>query len=251
MKKKNPVPLIVGVVFIVVFTGFLAWRLTVLSTQPRALKDLYLEVTPPDSIALAPDGRLLAYIAPHGDESLLHLRRLDNGAVTLVEGTEAAESPFFSPDGQRVGFYVGGAVRERELESGDEPADASSALAGGAWILAERDDAIVASSLEARADKVLARGARRARYVAPGYLLFLRAGALWATRFDPSEAELLSESFLAVEDVDGWYDVSASGTLVFRRPGGGARRRFAVVLHWKGELERLAAGRHLPAPGRR
>ena len=252
MRNKSPVPLVAGAVFIVAFAGFLSWRLMVLSAQPRALKDLYLEVTPPDSLALSPDGRLLAYTAIHGDAILVHLRRLDDGVVTRAEGTEGAQSPFFSPDGRRLGFYVGDAVREIVLLAGDARAEPSSpTLPGGIWILAERDDAVLASSIEARRERVLVRNASRPRYAAPGYLLFLRDGGLWAARVDPSAAELASEPFLAVEDVDGWYDVSASGTLAFRRPGDGPRRRFALVLNWTTELDRLAAARNLPDPGRR
>lgn len=247
--KKSLVPFVLGTVFVAVFTAFLVWRLAFLSTQPRALKDLALEVVPPDAIALAPDGDRLAYASPYGDDVVLHLRRLDDGSVTRLPSTEGAEHPFFSPDGRRLGFVVNGAIREVELEPAEASAHAPSAsLPGGSWILAERGGDVIASSLADRGERVLARSAQRPRYLPPGYLLFLRDGALWAARFDPAAAELVAEPFLAVEEVDGWYDVSATGTLAFRRPGTGARRRFAVVLNWTRELERIAPARRLSGP---
>ena len=59
-------------------------------------------------IALSPDGRALAYIGPAERGTALWLRRLDQLDATPIAGTEGASEPFFSPDGQRVGFVKNG-----------------------------------------------------------------------------------------------------------------------------------------------
>jgi eukaryotic-like serine/threonine-protein kinase len=59
-------------------------------------------------IALSPDGRMLVYSGPAEVGNRLWLRRLDQLEATPIAGTEGAASPFFSPDGQRIGFLKEG-----------------------------------------------------------------------------------------------------------------------------------------------
>jgi eukaryotic-like serine/threonine-protein kinase len=59
-------------------------------------------------IALSADGRALAYIGPAEGGTRLWLRRIDQLDATPIAGTEAASNPFFSPDGNRVGFIKNG-----------------------------------------------------------------------------------------------------------------------------------------------
>jgi serine/threonine-protein kinase len=59
-------------------------------------------------IALSPDGRALVYSGPADGGTRLWLRRLDQLDATPIAGTEGASSPFFSPDGQRIGFIKEG-----------------------------------------------------------------------------------------------------------------------------------------------
>jgi serine/threonine-protein kinase len=106
---------------------------------------LHLSITLPDSaplafagpapigvwqraLAVSRDSRTIAYVAPFGASTRLHLRSLGDRSVRAIPGTEGAYHPFFSPDGQWVGFFV-----ERELKkvqiSGGEPV----ALAQDLW----------------------------------------------------------------------------------------------------------------------
>jgi serine/threonine protein kinase/Tol biopolymer transport system component len=58
-------------------------------------------------LAISPDGSHLVY-AGRQDESdgdQLYLRSMDDLEITPIPGTENAWNPFFSPDGQWVGFY--------------------------------------------------------------------------------------------------------------------------------------------------
>ena len=67
-------------------------------------------------IALSPDGRALVYSGPAEGGTRLWIRRLDQLDATPIAGTEGASSPFFSPDGQRIGFIKEGtAVRVASL----------------------------------------------------------------------------------------------------------------------------------------
>ena len=71
------------------------------------------ELQPPPTggggrIAISPDGRMLAFAGPGQGSSQLWLRRFDQLASTPIAGTEGGYSPFFSPDGRKVGFIKSG-----------------------------------------------------------------------------------------------------------------------------------------------
>jgi serine/threonine-protein kinase len=55
-------------------------------------------------VAVSPDGRTLAYLSGEGNAGQLMLRRLDAATATPVPGAAKAISPFFSPDGQWIGY---------------------------------------------------------------------------------------------------------------------------------------------------
>jgi len=59
------------------------------------------------AIALSPDGQSLAFIGATSSAGArqVYVRRLEAFNATPIEGTDRAESPFFSPDGQWVGFW--------------------------------------------------------------------------------------------------------------------------------------------------
>ncbi len=59
-------------------------------------------------IALSPDGALVAYVArPVEGGNRLYLRQLDQLESRLIPGSDGAVDPFFSPDGQWIGFFAG------------------------------------------------------------------------------------------------------------------------------------------------
>jgi serine/threonine-protein kinase len=59
-------------------------------------------------LAISTDGRTIAYLGPGEGGNRIWLRRLDQLSATPIAGTEGASSPFFSPDGRRVGFIRNG-----------------------------------------------------------------------------------------------------------------------------------------------
>jgi hypothetical protein len=107
-----------GVLAIVAAIGWwTAWR----STRPVDHPLLRLNVDlGPDAVvggnitaAISPDGTRLVFRA-HGPDSKRRLatRLLDQPQATLLSGTEGADDPFFSPDGQWIGFFADGKMKK-------------------------------------------------------------------------------------------------------------------------------------------
>ena len=63
-------------------------------------------------IALSDDGTRVAYAGLRDGKTLLFVRTLSELAPRVLEGTEGGQSPFFSPDGQWVGFFAGSKLRK-------------------------------------------------------------------------------------------------------------------------------------------
>ena len=61
-------------------------------------------------MSLSPDGAVLAFVGQKGaaGSPQLYVRRLTQLQAMPLSGTDDAESPFFSPDGQWIGFFAGG-----------------------------------------------------------------------------------------------------------------------------------------------
>ncbi len=53
---------------------------------------------------ISPDGSRLVYVAEQGRETRLYLQNLGESEARALPGTEGAVQPFFSPDGEWVGF---------------------------------------------------------------------------------------------------------------------------------------------------
>ena len=65
--------------------------------------------TPNHSLAISPDGETIVYVAIDRNavaiDTILQLRRLDSLMTRTISGTQGAKQPFFSPDGQWIGFF--------------------------------------------------------------------------------------------------------------------------------------------------
>jgi eukaryotic-like serine/threonine-protein kinase len=90
-------------------------RLTI--TLPAGQQLAGLDIGP--ALALSPDGTHLAYVAIQGGSQQLYLRALDSLEAKPIPGTEGAVTPFFSPDGQWVGFFVGGKLKKVSVSGGE------------------------------------------------------------------------------------------------------------------------------------
>ena len=58
-------------------------------------------------LAISPDGRRIAFVAAVGGKTQIYLRHADQFDPVPVVGTEGGVDPFFSPDGQWLGFMAG------------------------------------------------------------------------------------------------------------------------------------------------
>ena len=61
----------------------------------------------------------------------LHLRAIDSLDARPIPGTEGARVPFFSPDGQWIGFFVSGALKKISISGGPPVSLAEYAAASG------------------------------------------------------------------------------------------------------------------------
>jgi len=86
--------------------------------------------------AISPDGRRLVFPArgPDGKQQLA-TRLLDQAQITLLPGTENGSDPFFSPDGQWIGFFADLQLKKISLQGGAPVKLASTGAApqGASW----------------------------------------------------------------------------------------------------------------------
>ena len=68
---------------------------------------------------ISPDGTRFVFPVKASDGvERLAIRRLDQSRVTVLAGTDGAADPFFSPDGQWVGFFAGRKLKKIPLQGG-------------------------------------------------------------------------------------------------------------------------------------
>ena len=87
-------------------------------------------------LAISPDGSYLAYVG--GPSAQLLIRQRNQLHATAVSGTEGATTPFFSPDGQHVGFVSTKNIQVMQIVSlnGDPTitvTDSLVSIAGASW----------------------------------------------------------------------------------------------------------------------
>jgi len=83
-------------------------------------------------MAFSPDGRAVVFSAEREGHVQLYVRRLDQLEATAIAGTEDASSPFFSPDGESVGFFADDALKRVPLTGGPVVALCKTDLVYGA-----------------------------------------------------------------------------------------------------------------------
>src|SRR5439155_9173308 len=130
-------------------------------TAPSPLRR-YSILLPPSApvqgaLALSNDGRRRVYKS--SDAAPLFLRKMDTGEVTPIAGTENGRLPFFSPDGEWIGFYsaADGAIKKVAL-SGGSPVTIDKVpqpIRGATW---SRENSILFGSPGKRFSQVSASG---------------------------------------------------------------------------------------------
>lgn len=131
------------------------YSISVPANMPIAPPSLITDV----SVAISPDGATLVYTANISGTRQLVQRPLDSFEAHPITGTEGASLPFFSPDGQWVGFYVPSKRKLNKISirggSPSEICDSTFPL-GATW--AKDDTIIFASEITAGLRRVSSQG---------------------------------------------------------------------------------------------
>jgi eukaryotic-like serine/threonine-protein kinase len=104
-------------------TGVALWNRKP-SSLPQPVSRLTVNLPPGQQLAglengpavvLSPDGTHLAYVARQGGTQQIYLRAMDSLEARPIPGTEGGVAPFFSPDGQWVGFFGVGSGKLKKV----------------------------------------------------------------------------------------------------------------------------------------
>jgi len=154
---RQRAPLIVAAVLVLstVGLGLIAWRgvgrsdrragqsmhlkLLLDPSQPISRIDAIRLNDAHTSVAVSPDGSRLVYVADQGGLPQLFVRDLSGNTASPIAGTEGAVAPFFSPDGQWIGFWVDHKLKKVAL-GGGAPVTLADApyLRGAHWYAHDR-----------------------------------------------------------------------------------------------------------------
>ena len=125
--RRYPVATIVAALMLgAALSAAAAWGLrpTTVAPRPTAQFAVALPENEPvgeldfPALAMSPDDTRIVYVGKRGERSQLFVRSLGSLETHALPGTEGALSPFFSPDGQWVGFFAGGALKRVPVAGG-------------------------------------------------------------------------------------------------------------------------------------
>jgi eukaryotic-like serine/threonine-protein kinase len=107
--------------------GFALAKLTRSTTAQPATVVRFAMAPPPGALfssigahnlAISPDGTRLVFRINTAEGPRLYLHDMSSSEMTLIPGTEGAQFPFFSPDGQSLAFVSSGTLKKTALGSG-------------------------------------------------------------------------------------------------------------------------------------
>jgi Tol biopolymer transport system component len=123
---RRAAPYVLGVVVLAVATGYF-FRMTPTGQAPLLVSRFAVLLGPNDQftnpgrhlVAVSSDGKRIAYAA----NNRLYLRALDQINASALRGIDGAgtaspRNPFFSPDGQWIGFWAGGQMKKMAVSGG-------------------------------------------------------------------------------------------------------------------------------------
>jgi serine/threonine-protein kinase len=73
------------------------------------------------AVTLSPDGKTIVWVGANDRTTQLYMRHLDENEARPIAGTEGAAAPFFSPDGEWIGFSVGNESLKKVAVRGGAP----------------------------------------------------------------------------------------------------------------------------------
>ncbi len=142
--KLSHVILASAVGVLLLAAGFVLAKLTKSTTaQPASV--VRFSVAPPQgasfflhgaqAMAISPDGTRLVFRINSAEGARLYLRDMTSSEMDLIPGTQGADVPFFSPDGQSVAFVSSGTLKKTALNGGipSPLVDSVDNALGGVW----------------------------------------------------------------------------------------------------------------------
>ena len=159
------------------------------------------------AVALSPDGHRLVLVVLQDGVARLAIRELSSFEFKPISGTEGAAMPFFSPDGEWLGFFAHGNLKKILVSGGVAIVLANvQSYSGGTWL---NDNTIVYT---------------------PDF-----SGGMYRVPASGGKAELLSPPEPGKEqDWQWWPEALPSGDILFtRKTGEGAQEGSVVVFSRK------------------
>ncbi|HYA61823.1 MAG TPA: protein kinase, partial [Candidatus Sulfotelmatobacter sp.] len=140
-KRRERAIWIGALAVLALLAAYLGWQ----GRQENSGTPMHLAVTLPpgkvltsvsaEPLAITPDGSAIVYMGVGEDrKTQLYLRKLDSFESTLIAGTEGGDSPFFSPNGEWLGFITDEGKLKKVLLQGGSPAIVTEgSFLGGTW----------------------------------------------------------------------------------------------------------------------
>jgi serine/threonine protein kinase/Tol biopolymer transport system component len=205
-------------------SGLAVWNLKPAPAKP--VSRMVINLPPGDqlaaqdfpAIAISPDGTQLAYVAIHAGTRQIFLRALDSLEAKPLSGTEGANTPFFSPDGQSLGFFAGGRLKKISVSGGAALTLGNAAVPSGAT------------------------------WGSNGTIIFAPTAASVLEQISDAGGAPQALTHLDNGDVaHGWPELlPSSNAVLFAGGGGGPNPEIAVQSRSSGERRNLVAGGTAP-----
>jgi len=175
--------------------------------------DLGPDVTIGSSIgptaALSPDATRVVFVSAGPDGTArLSMRRLDESKAAQLPGTDGAYAPFFSPDGEWVGFFARGRLKKIRLDGGqpitlcDAPSGRGASWSEDGNIIAALDPRVGLSRIPADGGKPVDITEREPGEISHRWPYVLPGGknVLFTMTFVPANYNEASIAVVSLED---------------------------------------------------
>jgi serine/threonine protein kinase/Tol biopolymer transport system component len=142
--------IILATAILLAFAGVMTWQNVAADRRTRPITFVldapdgsrFDRTTGAPAPAVSPDGLRLAFIAPYEARPVIWIQTVGAMDARPLPGSEDASLPFWSPDGQFVGFNSRGRLKKLAVTGDRAPQDlcACAAMYGAAW---SADDTII------------------------------------------------------------------------------------------------------------
>ncbi len=139
IRKRERLAWLVGIVALLLGVFGFAWAYFTRQMTTNEARVMRFSIPPPENssfgqIAVAPDGRHLAFTAATGGKVQLWVHAFDSNEAKRLPGTQGAIFPFWSPDSRFIGFFADGRLKKIEVTGGPVQTLCNVGLVlGGAW----------------------------------------------------------------------------------------------------------------------